>query len=347
MALAETTTRTTLLDVARTAGVSVATVDRVLNGRAGVRARSVERVHAAVQQLNYRPDPAAARLARHRLRRVAFVLPSGTNSFIALLREQIAGSRVWLQDHRAVVELVEVDVFEPQQVASAIAGLQGRCDAAIVMAMDHPLVRNAIGELDRGGIPVVTLVSDVPSSARVRYVGIDNVAAGRTAGTLLGRFCSGKGGTVGVLVGSPALRDHAERVFGFTQVLREHYPELVPLPPLEGKDDSRRTEKLTAKLLAQQRNLVAIYSAGAGNRGISAALRAAGRQHEVVYIAHELTPQARLDLLDGTLDAVINQDAGHEVRSALRLALAHLNREAVQDNQERIRIDIYLRDNLP
>ncbi|HET6828458.1 MAG TPA: LacI family DNA-binding transcriptional regulator, partial [Ramlibacter sp.] len=146
MALAETTTRTTLLDVARTAGVSVATVDRVLNGRAGVRARSVERVHAAVKQLNYRPDPAAARLARQRLRRIAFVLPSGTNSFIALLREQVAESRVWLQDHRAAVELVEVDVFEPQQVAGAIAALQGRCDAAIVMAMDHPLVRNAIGE---------------------------------------------------------------------------------------------------------------------------------------------------------------------------------------------------------
>lgn len=347
MALAETTTRTTLLDVARTAGVSVATVDRVLNGRAGVRARSVERVHAAVKQLNYRPDPAAARLARQRLQRIAFVLPSGTNSFVASLREQIAESTVWLQDHRASVEVVEVDVFEPQQVASVIAALQGRCDAAIVMAMDHPLVRNAIGELDRGGIPVVTLVSDVPSSARVRYVGIDNVAAGRTAGTLLGRFCAGKGGAVGIIVGSPALRDHAERVFGFTQVLREHYPELVPLPPLEGKDDSRRTGKLTAKLLAQQRNLVAIYSAGAGNRGISAALRAAGRQNDLVYIAHELTPQARRDLLDGTLDAVINQDAGHEVRSALRLALAHLNREAVQDNQERIRIDIYLRDNLP
>ena len=226
MGVAETNTRTTLLDVARTAGVSVATVDRVLNGRAGVRARSVERVHAAVQQLNYRPDPAAARLARQRLQRVAFVLPSGTNSFIALLREQITESGVWLQDHRAVVELVEVDVFEPQQVAGAIAGLQGRCDAAIVMAMDHPLVRNAIGELDRAGIPVVTLVSDVPSSARVRYVGIDNVAAGRTAGTLLGRFCAGKGGAVGIIVGSPALRDHAERVFGFTQVLREHYPAI-------------------------------------------------------------------------------------------------------------------------
>jgi LacI family transcriptional regulator len=45
--------------------------------------------------------------------------------------------------------------------------------------------------------------------------------------------------------------------------------------------------------------------------------------------------------------AVINQDAGHEIRSALRLALSRLTREPVHPDQERIRIDIYLKDNLP
>ena len=53
--------RASLQDVARVAGVSLATVDRVLHGRAGVRERTVERVNAAVRQLGYRPDPAAAR----------------------------------------------------------------------------------------------------------------------------------------------------------------------------------------------------------------------------------------------------------------------------------------------
>ena len=49
----------------------------------------------------------------------------------------------------------------------------------------------------------------------------------------------------------------------------------------------------------------------------------------------------------GVADAVINQDAGHEVRSACRLALAALSGERVLPDQERIRIDIFLRDNLP
>lgn len=339
--------RATLQDVAREAGVSLATVDRVLNERPGVHARTVRRVNEAVQRLQYRPDPTAARLARQRPRQVAFLLPSGTNSFIAMLREQIAENRPWMNDHRVAAELVEVDVFEPERLARAIAALQGRCDAVIVMALDHPLVRDAIDGLVQSGIAVVTLVSDVPTSKRLRYVGIDNVAAGRTAGTLLGRFCGRRKAEVGVIVGSLALRDHAERHLGFQQVLRAEHPTLQMLPPIEGKDDSNRTEALARQLLEQHPKLAAIYSVGAGNRGISAALRASGRAREVVFVAHELTPQARRDLLDGTMDAVINQDAGHEIRSALRIALAHLDRDTVMADQERIRIDIYVKDNLP
>jgi LacI family transcriptional regulator len=55
----------------------------------------------------------------------------------------------------------------------------------------------------------------------------------------------------------------------------------------------------------------------------------------------------RRALLDGIADAVINQDAGHEIRSAVRLALARLGGERVVAAQERIRIDIFVKDNLP
>ena len=64
-------------------------------------------------------------------------------------------------------------------------------------------------------------------------------------------------------------------------------------------------------------------------------------------VGHELTSHARRALLDGVADDVINQDAGHEVRSPCRLALARLSGERVLPDQERIRIDIFLKDNLP
>jgi len=341
------TSRATLSDVAREADVSLATVDRVLNKRTGVHARSIAQVHQAVERLNYRPDPAAARLARPHPHRVSFLLPSGNNTFIEMLREQIAGSSGWMEDHRVSAQTHQVDVFEPQRLARRILALRGQCDTAVVMALDHPLVQSAIDKLVGHGVGVITLVSDVPKSQRQHFVGIDNVAAGRTAGTLVGRFSGGTKGEVGVIVGSLSLRDHAERSLGFSQVMSAEYPGLRVLPPLEGKDDPKLARQLSARLLAAHPKLVAIYSVGAGNPGISATIKASGRAGKIVFVGHELTPAARADLLDGTMAAVINQDAGHEIRSALRLAIARLTREPVHADQERIRIDIYLKENLP
>jgi LacI family transcriptional regulator len=339
--------RASLIDVAREAGVSPATVDRVLNGRAGVRALTAERVSEAAHRLGYRPDPAAARLARARVARLGFVLPAGTNTFVGMLAEQIGALNVWLAEQRARAEVQTVDVFSPAALAQHLAGLHGRFDAVVVMALDHPLVRAAIDDLAAAGTAIVTLVSDVPGSRRLHYVGIDNVAAGRTAGTLLGRFVGARDGRVGVVLGGHALRDHAERLFGFRQVLGSEYPTLKVLDPIEGQDRSDRTEPLVARLLRREGALVGLYSIGAGNRGIQAALETSGRAREITWICHELTPHARRALLDGTADAVINQDAGHEVRSACRVALAAIHGERVIADQERIRIDIFVKDNLP
>ena len=341
------TGRATLSDVAREADVSLATVDRVLNKRTGVHARSIAQVQQAVERLNYRPDPAAARLARPHPHRVSFLLPSGNNTFIEMLREQITGSSGWMEDHRVSAQTHQVDVFEPQRLARRILALRGQCDTAVVMALDHPLAQAAIDKLVAQGIAVITLVSDVPKSQRRHFVGIDNVAAGRTAGTLVGRFSGRAKGEVGVIVGSLSLRDHAERSLGFSQVMAAEYPGLRVLPPIEGKDDPKLARQLSARLLAAHPKLVALYSVGAGNPGISATLKASGRAGKIVFVGHELTPAARADLLDGTMAAVINQDAGHEIRSALRLAISRLTREPVHADQERIRIDIYLKDNLP
>ena len=336
-----------LADVAREAGVSTATVDRVLHGRSGVKSRTAERVAAVVRRLDYRPDPAATRLARARHRSICFVLPGGGHSFVTMLAGEVRNLGHWLSEQRASAHIENVDSFAPEVVARCLAGLHGRHDAVVVMALDHPQVRAAIDDLVASGTLVVTLVSDVPSSRRSHYVGIDNVAAGRTAASLLGRFVGEREARVGIVLGSHALRDHAERLFGFQQVMAAEFPALKLLAPLEGHDDPVQTQPLVTRLLKRERELAAIYTIGAGNRGIDAALRASGRADGLVWVCHELTAHTRRALLDGVADAVINQDAGHEIRSAVRLALARLGGERVVAAQERIRIDVFVKDNLP
>jgi LacI family transcriptional regulator len=339
--------KATLQDVARTAGVSIATVDRVVNRRDGVRGKTAARVEAALAKLGYRPDAAATRLARNLSFRFAFILPTGANTFMTNLGEQVHRTADWLATQRAYIDVLHVDVFDPDALADALDSLSPTYHGVATVALDHPKVRAAIDDLASRGIPVVTLVSDAPSSRRLHYVGIDNPAAGRTAATLMGRFLRGRRGTIGVIAGSLVLRDHAERQFGFHQILSSEYPDLAPLPTVEGRDDNERNRRLAATLLARQPGLVGLYSVGAGNRGIAAALEESGRAREIVWIAHELTVHTRALLLRGVIDAIINQDPGHEARSAARVLLAHRWGDPVLPDQERINIDIFLRDNLP
>jgi LacI family transcriptional regulator len=216
-----------------------------------------------------------------------------------------------------------------------------------VVALDHPRVREAINGLVERGVCVVTLVSDVPSSKRCHYAGIDNSSAGRTAATLMGRYLGSKNGKVGLIAGSLSLRDHIERRFGFEQVMLHEFPHLTILPVLESRDDWQRVEKVTAQMLADHPDLIGIYNVGAGARGIVTALENAGRQKQVTYIAHELTDHTRRALVDGTVDVIINQNAGHEVRSAVRVLMAKADRTPLIEAMEHIRIDIFVRDNLP
>ena len=339
--------RTTLEDVAKAAGVSLATVDRVLNRRPGVHVQTAERVQQAIARLKYRPDRFAARLARGREYRFQFILPAGSNAFMQALAERVRVTADYMADERVRIGVTHVDVFDGDVLAAALDALQGEVDGVAVVALDHPAVRQAIDDLAASGVTVVTLVSDAPRSRRTHYIGIDNAAAGRTAASLLGRFVGGRDGKVGLVAGSMALRDHIERQIGFEQVIARDFPTLELLPVREGRDDDARVEELARGLLAEHPDLVGLYNVGAGNGGVVAALEASGRARDIVFIAHELTAFSRRHLIRGTIDAIINQDPGHEARSAARLLVAERENMPYDAGQERIRIDIFIRDNVP
>ncbi len=339
--------RITIEDVALEAGLSVATVDRVLNGRAAVRPQTAERVEKAVRLLNYQPDRLAARLARGQEYRFCFVLPEGNNSFMIELGEEVRAIALRMVQERVAIDLRLTDVFDAATLAATLDSIGEIYDGVAVVALDHPRVREAINGLVERGVAVVTLVSDVPSSKRSHYAGIDNSSAGRTAATLMGRYLGARSGKVGLIAGSLSLRDHIERRFGFEQVMLHEFPHLSILPVLESRDDWQRVEKVTAQMLKDHPDLIGIYNVGAGARGIITALESAGRQNDITFIAHELTDLTRRALVDGVIDVIINQNAGHEVRSAVRVLMAKADKAPYIEAMEHIRIDIFVRDNLP
>lgn len=327
--------------------MSLATVDRVLNARPGVRSVTIDKVNNAITELGYIRDTAAANLARKRLYRLLFIIPESANEFMIALEQAITAQAAKLVHQRTTLQHIAVPPFDPRAVVDALDALDPETtDGVAVIGVETPSVRDAVKRARAKGIAVVALVSDLPSSERDHFVGIDNIAAGRTAAQLMGRFVR-REGRVLVITGSRLARDHLERRKGFDALMAEEFPGLDVVASIEGRDDPDLIRALLPEVFATYPDLRGIYSSAAGNPGLIQYLEETGPHDDLVVVAHELTPASRTALQQGTFDAIINQDTGHIVRSATRLLRATLDKVPFDDTQERIRIDIYVKENLP
>ncbi|WP_370541675.1 LacI family DNA-binding transcriptional regulator [Actibacterium sp. 188UL27-1] len=334
-------------DIARVAGVSLATVDRVLNDRPGVRKVTIAKVQTAIDTLGYIRDTAAANLARKRVYTILFILPATGSEFVAGLEEAIRDQSQKLALDRTQLRVAKATPFDPQQIVAALDAVDPHeVDGIALFGPETPSIRDAVRRIRARGVAVVALVSDLPSSDRDHFVGIDNLAAGRTAAQLMGRFLRIQG-TVLVLTGSRLARDHLERRQGFDLVMADEFPGQQVVASVEGRDDPALINDLLTRAFDSYPDLVGIYASAADHAGLIQYLSQSAPGKGPVVVAHELTPMARRALRDGVFDAVINQDRGHLVRSAVRVLRANVDGVPFNPTQERIRIDIYLKENLP
>lgn len=308
-----------ITDIARLAGVSTATVDRVLNRRAGVRQATIQRVLKVATRLDYLSPNDLYTDLRPKPMRLTFLLPKGTNRVIHMFVDAISYLQNQLAPFNVKCRCEMVEEFNPEAMAHSLLSLRGRADGVVLMALEHPLVREAVQTLATDGIPSVTLISDLPASERSAYVGLDNIATGRTAAYLLARLAHPNDGKFALIAGSLSYRAHRDREFGFMQIMEEMHLARQVIGIREGLDHADTNYRLTRALLEQHPDLSGIYNIGGGADGIGKALKEANKSQQVVFLGHGLTSDIRALLIDGTLDAVIMQDPQAAIMSCVRI----------------------------
>lgn len=329
-------------DVAARAGVSLATVDRVLNQRKGVRHRTASLVLSAAMEIGYLNEADYKNLASPRPPNIIFLLPNGTNPYLRLLGDKVRLLAENTSRDIGNIRCFFIDSFDPEAFAAALRHHSKWADAIACMALDHPGVREVTAELVHRGKRIVSIVSDFAPAVRTAYVGLDNQAAGRTAAYLLGRFSAGRKGSVAVIAGSRIYRAHTEREMGFQSLMEEMFPQLQPVGVREGHDDRDENYRHALSILDQYPGLVGIYNAGGSTDGIARALRERGRSSDTILIGHGLSPDTRRLLLDGTMDAVVNSEP-----DALIAAAINACRPSSSGFIHTIKMDIFFRENLP
>lgn len=337
----------TTRDLAREAGVSLATVDRVLNGRPGVRQATVTAVLAAIDRIGFIRNQSAANLARRRVYRFQFLLPRSGDEFLASVIARVTETRAAFQADPMQIDYRQVLENDPHQISATLAAIgPDAADGIAIMAPESPQVRDAMMRLKDRGVHVVQFATGQQDLRPFDFVGVDNHAAGATAGRLIGRFVGGLRGKVLVVAETMHALDSVERRLGFDAVLTADYPNLVAMPSLETHGDMERTRLVIRNACANHDDIVAVYVLSSEARPALEALAEFSDPAAQVIIAHERTCFTERQLCSGFLDAVIAQDPGHLVRSAVRVLRARTDGRPPLASQEKIRIEILLKENL-
>jgi LacI family transcriptional regulator len=241
----------------------------------------------------------------------------------------------------ANIEISFVETMNPEALAERLRAVAQRGSSGVaVQVLDHALVCEAVTELARADIPVVTVLTDIAGVDRVAYLGLDNRAAGRTAGLLMGRFVRGTG-KLAVVWGGQLFRSHEERESGFRSVLRAERPDLQSVELITGNDNPEITRDRVREALAVHKDLVGVYCVGGAVAGAADAIEQAGLAPQVVLIGHNYNPETKPYLLSGTIHALVHTDMGRIAADALACLSARKAAPAVA----RVPIEIITREN--
>ncbi|MFE1442676.1 LacI family DNA-binding transcriptional regulator [Streptomyces sp. NPDC058739] len=248
----------TLEDVAREAGVSRATVSRVVNGVRNVDPEIQEVVRLAIERTGYTPNQAARSLVTRRTGAVALVLSATGDAFAArvfadpFFGRVVDGALGFLRERGVQPVLLVAESEQARRQAVEYLG-QGAADGAMVVSLDvdDPMP----GMLVAAGVPTV-LFGSPAAGLRTGYVDLDNEAGAKLAARHLLARGRRRLATIGAPDSAPAAR---QRLDGFRQALAAAGVSDVPV--VKGLFTVASGRRAMARLLREHPALDGVFAA--------------------------------------------------------------------------------------
>jgi LacI family transcriptional regulator len=316
--------RPTIADLARTAGVSVATVNRILAGSASVRARTMQRVQEAAGEIGFYGVGAIEARKRESIPqyRLGFLLQQSHREWYQLIAQKIREATRLRRDEEIEPVIEFADRLDPENIAARLMLLGEACDAVSVIAADHPLVSQAIQNLKAKGRPVVAYITDQSAPDRAGYVGTDNWKLGRTAAWFIAET-SRAPGRVAPFIGNHRYQCQDISDASFRSFVREHADHITIEDSRPTHEDPKEAHHIVSGLLADMDDLVGIFVIGGGISGVLQALREAPerKRRMVRLVCRDIGPETRKGLAEGLITAALvhplDQTSGQLVQTMI------------------------------
>jgi LacI family transcriptional regulator len=332
--------RITIADVAKAAGVSLSTVDRVLNGRAPVRRDTAQRIHEVAESLGFH----SAGVIRERVhgKRVrytlGFLLQRTDAAFYQELGESLAFATDEHSEFCAEPQIGYMDDLSPEAVSLRLRELGERVDAVAVVAVDHPLIWAEVERLKAKGVPVFALISDLSTPARAGYAGLDNRSVGRTAAWLITHMAHAPGKLV-TFVGSHRFQCQELCEMSFRSFVREHAPSFELMEPLFTLESDQLAEEGTRDMLHRHPDIVGVFVTGSGIDGVVRAHYSGAPGARPICVVRELTQHVRQGLRAGDLHAALSHPLPQLAKGLVEMMVKVLNQPGMGLQQSVVPMD--------
>jgi LacI family transcriptional regulator len=320
--------RPTLEDLAKAAGVSIATVDRVINRRVPVTGDTAQRVVRAAEAIGYHATSLLKRrIEETPVRRFGFLLQKKDAFYQNFGQELIKATKATRDvDGKATLEFI--DELVPTVIAKRIVETSQKVDALAVVAIDHPIINQAVEQVTAKGKAVFTLLSPISSPSCRGHLGADSRKCGRIAAWTISRMVQ-QAGKIGILVGSHGYLNQETSEISFRAYMRENASQLQLLEPIVNLDDERLAYEAVTDMLRNYPDLVAVYVAGGGQAGLIRALREHHNTTRPIAVCNELTETTKAALIDGIIELALGTPI-----AALSAKTVELMIKATSDNRE-------------
>jgi LacI family transcriptional regulator len=300
--------RPTIADLAKAAGVSVATVNRILGGSGSVRPATIQRVEDAAGEIGFYGVGVINARKKESLPhyRLAFLLQQSHRDLYQLIAQKIREAASQRRDEEVEPVIEFVDRLVPEHIAARLKSLGDDCDAVAVIAADHPLIGQSIQALKAQGKPVVAYITDQSAPDRAGYVGTDNWKLGRTAAWFIAQTTHGPG-RVGVFIGNHRYQCQDISDASFRSYIRENAGRLTVDDSRPTHEEPREAYRIVSRMLAELDDLIGIYIVGGGISGILRALREAPeeKRRTIRLVCRDIGPETRRGLAEGLITAAL------------------------------------------
>ena len=280
----------TISDIAKKAGVSSATVSRVLNDSGYVKQSTREKIEAAIKEMNFTPSAIARSLSKNETNTIGVIVPDITNSYFG---EVIKGISEVAEANNLNIILFNTDNYLEKEVR-ALNVLKEQRIKGIIMTPGFGEENNKeyIETINNLNIPIVLVSADLKFK-ELSGIFVDNVLGGFNATNLL----ISEGHTkIGIMTGILSSEPAAERVVGYKKALKEANIEINDKYILDGQFSMEKAYELTKKLLDSKDKPTALITSS--NRMTMGAIKALKEINKNIPKDLAIVAFDKVDLLD-------------------------------------------------